>query len=199
MFNYKKILSDYVSCNLYGGMLVGDIPIIKKQTIDVGNIELISCTNTKYNDLLNSYKGVHFFVHDERFASIFNHPERSLEKYRQYAFLLSPDFSLYADMSPEEQFASIIKNRSVGAFWQAKGLTVIPTMSWSTPISYEYCYLGVEIGSIVAISTIGCKRNNKERFMRGYQEMIARVKPQYIICFGKPFREMEGPLIVIDY
>ena len=36
-------------------------------------------------------------------------------------------------------------------------------------------------------------------FLLGYKEMLRRIEPEYIICFGKPFDEMEGNLIVIDY
>lgn len=72
------------------------------------------------------------------------HPERSLKKYSQYAFLLSPDFSTYADMDLWRQLESVAKNRWVGAYWQSKGLTVIPTISWSTARSYDFCFDGVE-------------------------------------------------------
>ena len=46
-----------------------------------------------------------------------------------------------------------------GAYWQSKGLTVIPTISWSTPSSYDFCFDGVEENSIVAVGMIGCKQN----------------------------------------
>ena len=36
--------------------------------------------------------------HYNSFSGIYDHPDRSLERYAQYAFLLTPDFSTYADM-----------------------------------------------------------------------------------------------------
>ena len=51
---------------------------------------------------------------------------------------------------------------------------------------------------IVAVGTIGCKRS-KLAFMRGYNEMLKRIKPRAIICYGSPFEEMEGSIIPIDY
>ena len=36
-------------------------------------------------------------------------------------------------------------------------------------------------------------------FMRGYNEMLKRVKPSAIICYGSPFAEMQGNIIPIDY
>ena len=39
-------------------------------------------------------------------------------------------------------------------------MKVIPTISWSGARSYEFCFDGVEKGSIVAVGMIGCKRAN---------------------------------------
>lgn len=175
------------------------IPLVKKQDLSVPEIKLIACSDTRTNDNVeNKKKGVHFFVDDYRFNGIYDNPERSLGKYSQYSFLLTPDFSTYADMKGWRQMESVAKNRWVGAFWQSKGLTVIPTVSWSTPSSYEYCFDGIEKGSNVAVGMIGCKRA-KNAFMRGYNEMLERIEPENIIVFGTPFPEMQGSLVPIDY
>ena len=139
-----------------------------------------------------------FFVDDYRFNGIYKNPERTLEKYGQYAFLLTPDYSTYADMNPWGQLESVAHNRWCGAYWQSKGLTVIPTISWSTPSSYKFCFDGVEKNAIVAVGMIGCKRN-KRGFLRGYTAMLERLEPRKIICFGAPFSEMQGDVIAVDY
>ncbi len=56
----------------------------------------------------------------------------------------------------------------------------------------------VTLNSIVAIGMIGCK-SNKNHFLRGYYQMLERIEPEAIICFGDPFDEMEGNIIVVDY
>lgn len=175
------------------------IPLVRKQNIDINSVELIACSDTKANDdAINKQKGVHFFVDDWRFAGIYKNPERTLKRYSQYKFLLTPDFSTYSDMDPWRQLESIAQNRWVGAYWQSKGLTVIPTMSWGLAPSFEFCFEGVENGSVVAVGMIGCKQNRVD-FMRGYNEMLRRVNPSAIICFGDPFSEMEGNIITVDY
>lgn len=136
------------------------IPVIKRQNIDISNARLISCADTRFNDRPeNTLCGVHFFVDDYRFENIYRNPDKTLPKFSQYAFLLSPDFSTYADMHPWRQLESIAHSRWCGAYWQSKGLKVIPTISWSTPSSYSYCFDGVEIGSVVAVGIIGCRKN----------------------------------------
>ncbi len=175
------------------------IPIVKKQYIPLDNLSLIACSDTQsHTSEANKKSGVHFFVDDDRFENIYKNPQKSLKKYSQYAFLLTPDFSTYADMNPWRQIESIAHSRWVGAYWQREGLKVISTITWSTPNSFEYCFDGVEKNSIVAVGMIGCKRN-RFNFMNGYNEMLRRIEPEAIICFGKPFDEMNGNIITIDY
>jgi hypothetical protein len=160
---------------------------------------LVACSDTKANDTeSNTKKGVHFFVDDYRFSGIYDHPERTLERYSQYEFLLTPDFSTYADMDLWRQLESVAKNRWVGAYWQSKGLCVIPTISWSDARSFEFCFDGVQQGSTVAVGMIGCK-HSRRAFMNGYNEMIDRLHPENIIVFGPPFPDMKGNIIPVDY
>lgn len=185
--------------NTYKGQGRWNIPLVRKQEVDLTAISLIACSDTRSMDnMVNRSRGVHFFVDDYRFEGIYTHPERTLKKYGQYAFLLTPDFSTYADMDLWRQIESVAKNRWVGAYWQDNGLTVIPTISWSTPRSFDFCFDGVEKNGIVAISTLGCKRS-KLQFMRGYDTMLDKLTPQTIICFGDLLPEMEGNIVKVDY
>ena len=175
------------------------IPLVKKQELPTGDIMLVACSDTRANDNeVNRKKGVHFFVDDYRFSGIYDNPERSLNRYSQYSFLLTPDFSTYSDMDLWRQLESVAKNRWVGAYWQSKGLTVYPTISWGDSRSYSFCFDGVEQNAVVAVGMIGCK-GNKPSFMRGYNAMLEKLSPSKIICFGTPFDEMDGNIIAVDY
>ena len=173
-------------------------PIIKKQQLDVNDIELISCSDVSKKDDRNLHKGVHFFVDDFRFETIYDHPEKALERYGKYRFLLTPDYSLYAEMDPWRQIESVGKARWVGAKWQANGKIVIPTVSWGLARSFEFCFDGIQKNSIVAVGMIGCKRN-KADFLKGYYQMFTKIEPEAIICLGDPFDEMDGNIIPVDY
>lgn len=175
------------------------IPLVKKQEYSTDNIMLVACSDTRANDNEeNKKKGVHFFVDDYRFSGIYDHPDLSFERYSQYAFLLTPDFSTYADMDLWRQLESVAKNRWVGAYWQNKGKLVIPTISWSDARSFEFCFDGVEKGGTVAVGMIGCK-HSRIGFMRGYNEMLKRLYPEKIIVFGTPFPEMKGNILSVNY
>ena len=173
-------------------------PIIRRQKLDLSKIELISCADVTKNDTDNLDKGVHFFVDDYRFEGIYKHPEKSLERFGKYKFLLTPDYSLYAEMEPWRQIESIGKSRWVGAKWQKEGKIVIPTVSWGLTRTYEFCFDGIEKNCIVAVGMIGCKKN-KTAFLRGYFQMLTKIEPEAIICFGTPFAEMQGNLVVVKY
>ncbi len=175
------------------------IPLVERQAIELKNIELISYSDTRSNDSgINKKKGVHFFIDDYRFEGVYRNPEQSLSRLSQYRFLLTPDYSTYSDMNYWRQMESIAHSRWVGAFWQDQGQLVIPTVSWSDERSFEFCFDGIEMHSIVAVGMIGCK-HSKEKFIYGYNEMLNRIEPEAVICFGNPFEEMKGPIVCVDY
>jgi hypothetical protein len=143
---------------------------------------------------------VHFFEDDEKFDEVWNNPSRYIDKLKQYRQVLSPDFSQYIDMSNAVQIFNVYRNRWCAAYWQQKGLVVIPTISWSDVNSFDYSFDSIEKGSVVAVSTIGC-RKQEDAFMDGYREMVKIIEPENVICYGESFSEMPdlAPLIEIEY
>lgn len=176
-----------------------NIPIVKKCKLDLVGVNLIGYPDIKTNDIdENRGRGIHFYIDDYKMEGLYYNPERSIHRIAQYKFVITPDYSLYRDMPKAVQLFNVFRSRWCGAFWQSKGMTVIPNVSWGDSTTFEFCFDGIEEGSIVAVGTIGCKRS-KLAFMRGYNEMLKRIKPSAIICYGSPFAEMQGNIIPIDY
>ena len=174
-----------------------EMPVIKRQILTIDNIRAIPVSKTRLNDTEEHCGcGVHFFEDDYRFTSQYNTPERSFLKLSQYAFLCTPDYSLYSDMNLWRQLESVAHSRWVGAFWQSRGRIVIPTVSWSGEKSFCFCFDGIDLNSDVAVGTIGCKRD-KKAFLYGYDAMLERLSPNRVLCVGKPFREMRGNVVHI--
>lgn len=128
---------------------------------------------------------VHFFLDDYRFESVWSRPQKSLQALCRYRTLLTPDFSLYADYPLALQLWNTYRSRWCGVYWQHRGFQVIPTISWSTPPSYTFCFAGVPQHSLVAISTVGIQRRDQALFTQGYCELITRLRPSQILCYGK--------------
>ena len=140
---------------LYQGKSAGkyDFPIMKKQNIDIKKINFLSYSDIKKGDDENKDKTIHFFTYNWKFEKVYSSPEEELEKLSRYYCLLSPDFSIFENMPKALQIESIFKNRWCDAYWQSKNLKVIPTVSWGDESTFDFCFDGIEKGSIVAVST----------------------------------------------
>jgi hypothetical protein len=139
---------------------------------------------------------VHFFLDDYRFETVWNRPVKALEALRPYHTLLTPDFSLYRDWPLLLQLWNTYRSRWCGRFWQEEGFTVIPTVSWSTAVSYDFCFLGVPRRSVVAVSAVGVNLSPGSRqamaapleyrlFVDGFTEMVRRLEPTVVLSYGR--------------
>jgi hypothetical protein len=191
--SYKLLRNDYPTNSKWG------IPNVKKCTVDITGIKLIGIDKTKKVDnSKNIAKSVHFFVEDTKIERVYNYPEGYIYQLAQYPHVLTPDYSMYRDMPLAVQLISAFKNRWCGAYWQEHKISVIPTVSWSTIESFDFCFDGLEYETVVAISTLG-GLTEKEHFLRGYFEMRDRINPKQVLCFGKPFSEMGDEVIMVNY
>ncbi|MFQ5401803.1 MAG: DUF4417 domain-containing protein, partial [Anaerolineae bacterium] len=131
---------------------------------------------------------VHFFLQDYRFETVWNRPVKALEALAPYQTALTPDFSLYRDWPLMLQLWNTYRNRWCGRFWQEQGFTVIPTISWSTAESYDFCFLGVPRRGVVAVSAVGVNLKaplEYHLFMDGFREMVRRLEPTVVLSYGR--------------
>ena len=98
-----------------------------------------------------------------------------------------------------EQEYQVFKNRWCAARLQRDfNLNVVSTVSWGDERSFEFCFEGLPTHAAVAVSTVG-SRQYRQEFLRGYNRMLELLEPNLIFCYGTPFKEMEGNIIVSDY
>lgn len=145
-------------------------------------------------------KGIHFFLDDYQFLRIWREPDKYISILRKFDFVLSPDFSLYADFPVAMQIYNHYRKHWCGAYWESCGIEVIPTIGWSTPDSFDWCFDGEPVGGTVAVSAIGTQNNDlaKELFLQGYEEMIRRLSPETIIFYGDVPKECRGNILKIE-
>ena len=111
---------------------------------------------------------------------------------------------MYLEMAPVMQLYNVFRNRWCGAYWASKGIRVVPTVNWGDESTFDFCFEGIEQGSVVAVSTYMASEHDnrcdqKEWFMAGYNEMLRRIEPEKIICYNTPFPEMQGDIVYVDY
>lgn len=111
---------------------------------------------------------------------------------------MTPDISIYREMPKWKIIENIGNSRYSGSYWQSKGKTVIPTISWAGLSTIDICTSGIEKGCVIAISTVGCQMS-KFDFLVGYERVTEIIEPAKIICVGKPFKEMGNNIITVKY
>ena len=204
--NYNDRTSPLFLRNQFKGSGEFNIPVIPKSDFseeDLENLLLIGFDRAK-NDRKNLNRMVHFFLYDYKFEKIWQHPDDYVDKLKDYKGVLSPDFSMYLEMNRTLQLYNTFRNRWCGAYLASKGIKVIPTINWGNEDTFDFCFQGVPKGSIVAVSTYMVQEHNnhadqKDFFLKGYNEMLRRIQPAKIICYSQPFPEMEGEIIPVDY
>lgn len=146
--------------------------------------DLIGFNYAKSSD--NKDAGIHFYVDDYQFERIWSYPEKYVDILFEYDCILSPDFSLYLDMPMPMKIWNTYRSRQIGAYYQSKGLIVIPTISWAEKETFEFCFKGIPKGSIVSVSTIGVKRDEYALsiWKEGMDEMIKQIEPSDILVYG---------------
>lgn len=144
-------------------------------------------------------KAVHFFLDDYQFNRVWTNPNRYIEMMRKFKYVLAPDFSLYTDFPIALQIYNHYRKHWLAAYWQLNGIRVIPTICWSDETSYEWCFDGEPMHSVVAVSSVGTQnsKERKQRFMDGYMEMVERLQPTQIIFYGNVPDECKGNIVHI--
>lgn len=134
----------------------------------------------------NKNCGIHFYVDDYQFERVWNYPEKYIDVLIEYDCILSPDFSLYMDMPMPMKIWNIYRSRQIGAYYQSRGINVIPTISWAEKETFEFCFQGIPKKSIVSVSTIGVKENKDalKIWYDGMEEMIKQIEPSAILIYG---------------
>ena len=145
--------------------------------------------------------GVHFYVDDYQFERVWNKPQDYTSILFDYDCILTPDFSLYMDMPMPMKIWNIYRSRFIGAYYQNEGLTVIPTVSWAEPETFEFCFKGIEKHGTVSISTIGVKQddNAMKVWKDGVTEMIRQIEPSCILVYGGKIDYDYGNIKVVYY
>ena len=130
---------------------------------------------------------LHFFLDDYRFETVWSAPERLLPRVLAVGAALTPDFSLWRDMPRAAQVWNVYRSRWCGAYWQSKGVHVIPTACWGAHETFDFCFDGIPPYSTVAISSTGIRTTNEDQalFRAGIQELITRTQPKLLLAYGQ--------------
>lgn len=202
--NYREKRGAYLNCEkrIFSGTGPYDFPTMEPVNIDVADTEVIGF-NYAIGCKHPEDKICHFYLDDYQFERVWNDPNRYVPILKRFKAVLAPDFSMYTDFPKAVQIFNNYRKQWCAAYWQERGVTVIPTIGWSTEDSFEWCFDGVPKHSLVYISTVGGFRNhedNKGAWLAGYEKCLEVLDPSEILLFGKDFPEIRrhGIMVVTD-
>ena len=84
--------------NQFKGEGIFEIPVVKKQHVNVETVTLIGYDHVKPEEKEFTNAMVHFFLDDYKFEVLWNNPEPRIKKLAQYRAVLTPQYSLYTEM-----------------------------------------------------------------------------------------------------
>ncbi len=161
-------------------------------SIEYASLSNISNTKNKNNKILLN------FQYDKTLHKLWNNPLKFISKFNDFFAITTPDFSAYQNMDLWVIEENIRHGLWLGAWYQFFGLKVIPSVTWADERSFHICFDYIAEGSVVAISTVGVSKYKAE-FLKGFNEMVKRIRPSLILVRGKPIEGMEGKFIFIDF
>ena len=140
-------------------------------------------------------EALHFFLDDYRFRdAVWYNLEFTTYSISRFDFVYTPDLSLWRDL-PTDFYnrENIFRTRFIGAYWQKCGYNVIPTASWGDLSSFSYCFDGLPMYSVIAVSGMG-NRKSEDAFNRwcyGLRRLEDAKQPVLIIIYGEEV-EVQG-------
>ena len=173
-----------------------DIPMMDAQSFH--NVEFVGYNYAK-GCKNKSGKGVHFFLDDYQFERVWREPAACAKTLMDFSCVMTPDFSMYTDFPKALQIYNHYRKQWLGAYWQALGMTVIPTIAWSDADSYAWCFDGIPQNATVAVSSVGTQNSKEAKalFLQGWDAMMDRLQPETVIFYGQVPKECNANIVSI--
>lgn len=134
-------------------------------------------------------EALHFFLNDSEFRdAVWCNLEYTTYSISKFDYCYTPDLSLWWDV-PTDFYnrENVFRTRFIGAYWQLCGYKVIPTASWGDLESFAYCFEGLPMNSVIAVSGMGNKKSTNafNRWCYGLRRLEEAKAPILIIVYGE--------------
>lgn len=159
-------------------------PIIRR--IEPFELPSIALPFSKALNRSNKDVMVVFYESDVNFARVLHNPNRYVEPLKRFKCVVGPDFSQKIGMNTFICYSNSWWNKVLTAFFQAKGVNMIPNVTWSIPSSYSYAFSGIPKHSVIAINCSGIKSNHAAAYLwrKGYEQALKILQPSLIVRYG---------------
>lgn len=167
-------------------------PILEAYTGTI-DFEVVSYAERKKHN--GKGQALHYFLDDYKFRdAVWYNLERTTYSISGYDVVFTPDLSLWKDL-PTEFYnkENVFRTRFIGAYWQLCGFNVIPTASWGSLASFSYCFEGLPMNSVIAVSGMGNRKSENafNLWCYGLRRLEEAKAPTLIIVYGEEV-EIQG-------
>ncbi len=161
-----------------------EIPMVKKPALVVPEV-VWPFHQVKQH--LSPKCGGHFFVDDDVMMRFIRHPENYIPILSQCCSVLSLDLSTYQELRLPIVRYNVYMNRLFTQELQANGVNAIPVVQWRDRKSFAFCFLGIPVGSAIAMSTMGVLSNSisMKLWKEGALEALRQIKPEAVFLYGE--------------
>ncbi len=155
----------------------------------IGKTDFISVPYVERKNHDGKNEALHFFLDDYRFRdAVWCNLERTTISISKFEYVYTPDLSLWRDL-PTDFYnkENVYRTRFIGAYWQKCGFNVIPTASWGNLSSFSYCFEGLPMHSVIAVSGMGNKKSEGafNLWCYGLHRLEEAKAPILIIVYGE--------------
>lgn len=161
------------------------IPVVQAPVFDAPAVTSIAYDKRGQSDRPGETV-LHGYVADRKLRPHVAHPGPWVARFSPFWGIIAPDFSVRLGDPPDRRVFAVRMSRAIAAFYASRGLRVIPSIRWGDHRDYEYCFLGVEPGSAVAVSNHGLWKDQtlRQMFVGGIQVLREVVNPRLIFVHG---------------
>ena len=157
---------------------------------------------TERNKHTGENQAIHFFLDDYKYRdSVWCNLEYTTYSICKYDYFITPDLSLWRDLPTEYyNIQNIFRTRFIGAYWQQCGYKVIPTASWGNLNSFSYCFEGLPMHSVIAVSGMGNQKSvdSFNKWCYGMKRLEEAKQPIMILVYGQEI-EIPGLITPIQF
>lgn len=162
-----------------------EIPVVAKPSIYVPDIVWPFHQIKRH---LTQNSGAHFFVDDDVMMRFVRHPQNYIPTLKKCCCVLSLDLSTYQEFRLPIIRHNVYLNRLYTQELQRNGVNAVPVVQWRDRKSFDFCFLGIPRGSVIAMSTMGVQSNNIsiELWKEGAKEALRQIEPEAVFLYGLP-------------
>lgn len=129
---------------------------------------------------------VHGYLDDPRLMPLADDPGRYVTLFSEFVAIVTPDFSMTVGMPVQDRIRSAWTGRAIGAYFQSRGLHVVPNVRWATLDDLDVVVGGLPCQGIIALSSQGLLRDKQLHFTfeKGIPVVLDRLKPRQVVFYG---------------